>query len=86
MRKSQKKLPSVDDQLSEHLKEAETHLIGAVNLFAERKQLDRRVGYLSRLVRAQELVTGLYREELVRKRGPQQAGKRGSGRQKGSKQ
>lgn len=59
-----------DDKLTEHLKEAEEHLIGAVNLFAEEKKLSRRTGYYTRLVRAQELITGLYREELVRQRGP----------------
>lgn len=64
-----KKSVSMDDQLVEHLKQAEENLIGAVNLFAENKTLNRRVGYLSRLVRAQELITGLYREELVRLRG-----------------
>lgn len=67
---TRKKLPSVDDQLAEHLKQAEGHLIGAVKLFSERKNLSRRVGYFPRLVRAQELITGLYREELVRQRGP----------------
>lgn len=61
----------VDDQLTAHLKVAEEELIGAVNLFANHKTLNRRVGYLTRLVRAQELITGLYREELVRQRGPQ---------------
>jgi hypothetical protein len=61
---------SIDDQLGELLQTAETALIGAVNLFAEQKELSRRVGYLTRLVRAQELITGLYREELVRQRGP----------------
>ena len=70
MPKSQKKLSSIDDQLVEHLKEAETHLIGAVKLFSENRALSRRVGYFPRLVRAQELITALYREELVRMRGP----------------
>lgn len=60
---------SVDDQLSEHLSKAEYHLIRAVEMFAEKKSLTRRNGYLSRLVRSQETVTGLYREELVRQRG-----------------
>jgi hypothetical protein len=59
----------VDDQLTEHLKNAETELIAAVKLFEEPK-LSRRVGYFTRLVRSQEVVTGLYREELVRQRGP----------------
>jgi hypothetical protein len=60
---------SVDDQLAEHLKQAEEALIGAVKLFSERKKLSRRVGYYSRLIRAQEMITGLYQEELVRMRG-----------------
>jgi len=71
MTQKRKKALSVDDQLAEHLREAETHLIGAVNLFAHEKKLDRRVGYLTRLVRSQETVTALHREELVRMRGPQ---------------
>lgn len=69
MARSKTKSFTVDDQLAEHLKQAEENLIGAVKLFAEKKTLHRRVGYLSRLVRAQELITGLYREELVRLRG-----------------
>ena len=70
MPRSTKKELSVDDRLSEHMKNAEEELIGAVNLFSEHKQLSRRVGYFTRLVRAQELITGLHREELVRQRGP----------------
>jgi len=70
MAKKVKKPLSVDQELSRHLKVAEEELIAAVKLFAERKNLSRRVGYLTRLVRAQELVTGLFREELVRERGP----------------
>lgn len=61
---------SVDDALSEHMKQAEHHLIEAVNLFSGPRKPERRVEYLSRLNRAQEAVTGLYREELVRIRGP----------------
>lgn len=64
---------SVDDQLSDYLKTAEEALIKAVKLFADKDKLNRRVGYLTRLVRAQELVTGLFREELVRQRGPHRA-------------
>lgn len=60
------KTASVDDQLTEHLNQAEDHLISAVNLFAEEPTLNRRVGYLERLVRTQETVTSLHREELVR--------------------
>ena len=69
MPKSTKPLRGIDDQLAEHLKEAEHHLIAAVKLFLEKKSLSRRVGYFSRLIRAQETITGLYREELVRQRG-----------------
>lgn len=60
------KITSVDDRLTEHLNQAEDHLISAVNLFAEEPTLNRRVGYLERLVRTQETVTSLHREELVR--------------------
>jgi hypothetical protein len=70
MSKTQRKWSSVDEQLTEHLKQAEEHLIGAVKLFSEKRSLSRRVGYFPRLVRAQELITSLYREELVRMRGP----------------
>jgi hypothetical protein len=66
---------SVDDRLSEHLKKAEEELISAVKLF-ENPKLNRRTGYFTRLVRSQELVTGLYREELVRQRGPHRRGRR----------
>lgn len=71
MAKRVKGTVSVDDQLTGHLKRAEEELIGAVNLFADHQKLERRTGYLTRLARAQELVTGLHREELVRIRGPQ---------------
>jgi hypothetical protein len=66
---------SVDDRLSEHLRKAEEELISAVKLF-ENPKLNRRTGYFTRLVRSQELVTGLYREELVRQRGPHRRGRR----------
>jgi hypothetical protein len=59
----------VDAELAEYLKQAEEALIGAVKLFTEHPTLERRVGYFSRLVRAQETITTLYREELVRIRG-----------------
>ena len=62
---------SVDDRLTEKLKTAEEALIGAVELFSDHPNLSRRVGYYSRLIRAQETITALYREELVRMRGPQ---------------
>lgn len=61
---------SVDDQLAEHLRHAEEALIGAVKLFSDHESLSRRVGYFSRLAKAQEAITALYREELVRMRGP----------------
>jgi hypothetical protein len=60
---------SLDQQLSDHLEEAESHLIDAVNLFGQ-PAMRRRDGYLTRLARAQESVTSLYAEELVRIRGP----------------
>lgn len=65
-----KKPQSVDDRLAEHLTQAEHHLIEAVKLFSEPRKPDRRVEYYRRLERAQETITGLYREELVRIRGP----------------
>lgn len=65
-----KKPISVDDQLSEHLKQAEDHLIAAVKLFYGPRKPERVQGYLGRLERAQIAITGLYREELVRIRGP----------------
>lgn len=65
-----KKKISVDDQLAEHLKQAEYHLIEAIKLFYGPRPPIRVSHYQKRLERAQELVTGLYREELVRMRGP----------------
>jgi hypothetical protein len=59
----------VDDQLAEHLKEAEHHLIEAVKLFSGDPKPIRGAGYLKRLGGAQETVTTLYRGELVRIRG-----------------
>jgi hypothetical protein len=61
---------SADDQLTEHMKQAENHLIAAVELFTSDPKLTRRVGYFTRLVNAQESITGLVREELIRERGP----------------
>ena len=61
---------SLDDRLTEHLKQAENHLVSALELFSGPKKPDRRVEYYQRLLRAQEAVTALYREELVRIRGP----------------
>lgn len=65
-----KKPKSVDDLLAEHLKQAEDHLIEAVKLFYGTRKPQRVGGYLERLERAQIAITGLYREELVRIRGP----------------
>lgn len=61
---------SLDDQLTEHLKQAEHHLIEAVKLFSRPRHPNRVPTYLQRLQRAQETITALYREELVRVRGP----------------
>lgn len=61
---------SIDDQLAGHLLRAEESLIAALELFSKGKGPDRVPDYLKRLTRAQELVTTLMREELVRKRGP----------------
>lgn len=78
MRKGARKLKSVptpnpksvDDELAEHLKQAEHHLIEAINLFSRPRRPIREVRYLKRLTGAQETITALYREELVRIRGP----------------
>jgi hypothetical protein len=59
-----------DKELADHLKQAEEHLIAAVKLFQNKKAPKRTLAYMTRLDRAQELVTGLFREELVRIRGP----------------
>jgi len=67
VRKSPK---NVDDELAEHLKKAEDALIGAVKLFSGQLKPLRRESYYRRLILAQETITGLYREELVRIRGP----------------
>jgi hypothetical protein len=64
------KIQTVDDKLTEHLAKAEEHLIAAVKLFGRKTPPDRHANYLERLVRAQEGVTTLLREELVRIRGP----------------
>jgi hypothetical protein len=63
------KISSPEDRLSEHLKFAEHHLIEAVKLFAKANKPERSKEYVKRLDKAQELVTGLFREELVRIRG-----------------
>lgn len=64
---------SVDDQLASHLEEAEKHLIAAVKLFSRKTPPSRHKDYLVRLVRSQETVTTLFREELIRMRGPMSA-------------
>lgn len=66
----QKAASSVDDELTNHLQQAEDHLIAAVELFTKRKSPDRTGDYIQRLTKAQETVTLLLREELVRIRGP----------------
>lgn len=60
----------VDDALAEHLRQAEHHLIEAINLFSRPRGPIREVTYLRRLTEAQEAITWLYRKELVRIRGP----------------
>jgi hypothetical protein len=65
-----KKPKTVDTELADHLKEAEHHLIEAINLFARPKSPVRDTFYLKRLGGAQETITALYRGELVRMRGP----------------
>lgn len=59
-----------DQELTDHLGKAEEHLIKALQLFERSVKPERHKDYVSRLTRAQELVTWLYREELVRIRGP----------------
>lgn len=61
---------SADEKLADHLKQAEEHLIAAVKLFELKPRPERTHAYLERLTRAQEMVTTLFREELVRIRGP----------------
>jgi transcription termination factor Rho len=60
----------VDAKLTHHLKMAEEHLIEAVKLFEREHKPQRHHDYITRLTRAQEMVTGLLREELIRIRGP----------------
>jgi hypothetical protein len=73
-KKTVRKTP--DEQLAEHLGHAERHLIDAANLFDLANKPRRREGYFDKLVRAQETVTSLYAEELIRIRGPQRPPKR----------
>lgn len=65
-----KSTKSIDAALADHLKHAEDHLIEAVKLFSGPKKPQRRPDYTQRLIKAQETITTLYREELVRIRGP----------------
>lgn len=67
-KKSAPKTP--DHQFAQHLEQAENHLISAVELFGQAKKPDRNEMFVKRLVRAQETVTSLRAEELVRIRGP----------------
>ena len=69
-------IKSVDDALAEHLRIAEEHLIKAVELFARKHKPDRTLAYIKRLMSAQETITSLYREELVRIRGPVKKGRK----------
>lgn len=64
------KAVSEDKQLAGHLKNAEEHLIEAVKLFDLKNHPKRTREYMTRLTRAQEMVTALFREELIRIRGP----------------
>lgn len=64
------KIMTPDDELADHLKHAEEHLIKALELFGRKTKPDRAADYLKRLTRAQEIVTTLFREELIRIRGP----------------
>lgn len=67
-KKSGPKTP--DDHLAHHLEQAEQHLISAVELFGKAQKPNRTEMYIKRLSHTQETVTALYREELVRIRGP----------------
>lgn len=70
-----------DDKLAWHLERAEAHLIEAVKLLQSKHAPKRSEEYFRRLVRTQEGATALYREELIRIRGPLRAPKL-SGRRK----
>lgn len=61
---------SPDEALTHHLRKAEEHLIAAVELFGKEHKPERHPDYVARLTRAQEMVTWLFREELIRIRGP----------------
>lgn len=64
------KIQTPDQKLAEHLEKAEEHLIAAVKLFGRKNPPDRHKDFVARLVRHQEGVTTLFREELIRIRGP----------------
>lgn len=66
----EKVLIDPDKELTFHLEQAEEHLIKALRLFERTVKPERHKDYVGRLTRAQELVTWLYREELIRIRGP----------------
>lgn len=59
-----------DRQLAEHLRVAEENLIAAAKLFELKKAPKRTHDFVAKLFRMQEGVTSLYRQELVRIRGP----------------
>ena len=61
---------SPDQRLAHHLEQAEEHLISAVEMFGEEDKPVRNELFVRRLTNTQETVTSLYREELVRRRGP----------------
>lgn len=61
---------SPDQRLAHHLEQAEDHLISAVEMFGETDKPVRNELFVRRLTKTQETVTALYREELVRRRGP----------------
>lgn len=63
-------LIDVNEKLAFHLKQAEEHLIQALQLFELEAKPERHHDFVARLTRAQELVTWLRREELIRIRGP----------------
>jgi hypothetical protein len=65
-----KVLESPDAALARHLEKAEEHLIAAVELFGKKVKPNRHPEFVARLIRTQENTTWLFREELIRIRGP----------------
>jgi len=59
----------LEKELATHLRKAEEHLIEAVKLFARKGAPERSIDFQNRLIRAQELVTWVRRDDLVRMRG-----------------